>query len=137
MKKFFVFVLILSMFTLVNVKALGFVPVLDDGSGGGREFEVTASGSCDSVIGGEFKTWLQNAFKFIRNVGVVLCVLLTVFDFVGVIVGSKDDDLKNAFNRTIKRLIAAILLILIPVLVDFIIAIINSADSGIALKNCL
>ncbi len=148
MKKVLILILIISLFVTCNVKAISLkeasslIPVLEPAVNTGNDNEATdtatggGSAGCGEVITGDFKAWLTNAFSFMRNVGVAVCVLLTVVDFVSVIIGAKEDDLKNAFNRSVKRLIAAILLILTPVLVNFIIDIVNST-SGVDLENCM
>lgn len=88
--------------------------------------------NCSSL--GELRTWLQNAFKFVQYAGIALAVILTTMDFIQVIGGSKDDDLKNAFNRTVKRVIAVILLLLTGVLVGFIIDIVAPVSD---IPNCV
>lgn len=83
---------------------------------------------------GELNAWLKNAFKFVQYAGLALAVVLTTLDFIQVIGGSKDDDLKNAFNRTVKRVIAVILLLLTGVLVGFIIDIVAPVSD---IPNCV
>lgn len=100
-------------------------------SGGG------SGGSGCSTMGNEFTTWLSNALKFTQYAGVGLAVILTAVDFIQVIGGSKDDDLKKAFDRTVKRLIAVVLLLLTTVLVNFVITtFINPVIDG-NVENCI
>lgn len=87
----------------------------------------------DCTIGG-LETWLKNAFTLVKYVGVALAIVLTAVDFIQVIGGSKDDDLKNAFNRTIKRLVAVILLLLTTVLITLIIDIVAPVQE---IPNCV
>lgn len=89
------------------------------------------------VVGNELNTWMKNAFKFVQFVGIALAVILTALDFIQVIGGSKDDDLKNAFGRSIKRLIAVILLLLTTVLVGFVIDIVNPVIDDANIPNCV
>lgn len=100
---------------------------VEHGGGSGESF-----GNCN--IGGELNRWLKNALRFTQYAGVGLAVVLTAFDFVQVIGGSKDDDLKNVFNRTIKRLVAVVLLLLTTVLVGWII---NLVAPVIDIPNCV
>lgn len=106
------------------------IPVDEEGvyGGGGAYFEEA------TCISGELNSWLNNAFKFIEFAGIGLAVVLTAFDFVQVIGGAKEDDLKNAFNRAIKRLVAVILLLLTKVLVSWIIVLLKPV---IDIKNCV
>lgn len=128
--------IILAMITIMfsynfEVKALSisnntFIPTLvevegTDPNGGTGASGVSASDGvgCEE-LGGEFTKWLSDAFKIIQYVGVGLAIILTAVDFVQVIAGSKDDELKKAFDRSIKRLVAVVLLLLTTVLVTFI-----------------
>lgn len=122
MKKKYILLILICLFIPVSTKALDLdlFQVLDN---------------CDS-IGSELNTWLKNAFKFVEFAGVGLAVVLTAVDFIQVIGGSKDDDLKNAFNRTVKRLIAVVLLLLSSVIVGFIIDIVAPV-SDVDLPNCV
>ena len=90
---------------------------------------------CDAV-GSELNTWLKNAFKFVEFAGVGLAIVLTAVDFIQVIGGSKDDDLKNAFSRTVKRLIAVVLLLLTSVFVGWIIDIVAPV-SDVNIPDCV
>lgn len=81
------------------------------------------------VIGGELQAWIDNALKFTQYAGIALAIVLTAMDFIKAVGGSKDDDLKNAFGRTIKRVIALILLLLTTVIVDFAMDIYDSVNN--------
>lgn len=122
MKKKYILLFLISLFIPVSIKALNLdlFQVLD---------------GCDA-IGNELNTWLKGAFKFVEFAGVGLAVILTAVDFIQVIGGSKDDDLKNAFNRTVKRLIAVILLLLSSVIVGFIVDIV-APISDVDISNCV
>lgn len=89
---------------------------------------------CEAVTGSALNSWLKDAFKFVQYAGIGVAIVLTVIDFIGVIAGSKEDDLKKAFDRTIKRLIAVILLLLTTVIVTWIIDLINPV---VDIPNCV
>lgn len=139
MKKIFV-VLIMLMILIIPIsqasalEVTDLVNVLDGVEHGGGAGEQFGGGGADCNSLGELNTWLKNAFKFVQYAGLALAVILTTLDFVQVIGGSKDDDLKNAFNRTVKRVIAVILLLLTGVLVGFIIDIVAPVSD---IPNCV
>lgn len=56
---------------------------------------------------------------------IVVLIIMTMMDFVKAITGSDDTGLKKAFQRLIKRVIATVILILLPLLLTFIINIAN------------
>lgn len=139
MKKFFVILTILMILIIPISQASALeitdvVNVLDGVEHGGGYGQQFGGGGVDCGSLGELNTWLKNAFKFVQYAGLALAVVLTTMDFVQVIGGSKDDDLKNAFNRTVKRVIAVILLLLTGVLVGFIIDIVAPVSD---IPNCV
>lgn len=116
MKKIFIVLtiiicLILPISQVCALEATDFVNVLDD------------------PVLGSLDTWIKNALKFVQYIGIALAIVLTAMDFIKAVGGSKDDDLKNAFGRTVKRVIAVILLLLTTVIVNFIIDIYNQVDT--------
>ncbi|MDD3187606.1 MAG: hypothetical protein PHD02_03995 [Bacilli bacterium] len=128
-KKYMIFIiaLFISFAVIPKVDALSinpFIPVLDGGV------------SCE-VIGGEVTAWVKNAFKIVQYVGVGLAVVLTAVDFIQVIGGSKDDDLKKAFDRSVKRLIAVVLLLLTAVIVNFIVSTFIDPVVDTDIPNCV
>ncbi len=79
---------------------------------------------CD-LISGEISGFLNSLFGYISVGGIVLVVILSMIDLVKVIVGHDDDGLKNFFNNLKSRIIVVIILLLLPVILTFIIEIIN------------
>ena len=83
---------------------------------------------CD-LISGEISEFLNNLFKYISVGGIIFVVILCMIDLIKVIVGHNDDGLKNFFNNLKSRIIVIIILLLLPVLLTFIIEIINNVAS--------
>lgn len=68
--------------------------------------------------------WLvQQILNYIKILGPILVVLLSSIDFIGVIVKSDDEAMAKAQKKLILRLILAVLLFLIPTLVEAILQI--------------
>ena len=89
-----------------------------------------ANPDCSEVYGGGIQEWINNAFMFAKYIGLALVVILTTMDFLKVVAGDKDDGLKNAFNRFIKRCIAVFLLFLTPVIINFVFDILGDSIQG-------
>jgi len=129
--KLILLIMVVTLFSTVSVHALNYniVPMLDDSP--------AVNVGCEAISGG-LTDWLKNAFTIIRFAGVGLAIILTALDFIGVVGGSKEDDLKKAFDKTIKRIVALILLLLTTVIVDLIITFVNpivSKDNP-SIPNC-
>jgi len=129
MKKIFIGLIIVICLTIPFSNALALDLMVTD--------YVQVLADCE-VIDNSLNEWINNAFKFVQYAGIGLAVVLSTMDFVQVIGGSKDDDLKNAFNRTMKRLIAVILLLITTTLISFIIDISNVArGDNPEIPNCV
>ena len=112
-------------FTPVRVSALSSLSILD--------CEDTLLGSVndeDSVA------WLvQQILDLIKVVGPILVVVLSSIDFLQVILKGDDDAMGKATKKLITRLILAILLFLVPVLVEWLLDIFGITTSGICGLN--
>lgn len=85
---------------------------------------------CD-VFSGDMKDWLIQLLDIIKIVGLVLAAILSMVDFLkGVGTGSADT-MKKVWKSVGNRLIAVILLFLLPVLIEFIFGLvtINGVDA--------
>ena len=64
--------------------------------------------------------WINNIMKWIKYILPVLVIVLGILDFIKAIVANKEDDMKKAQNNFVKRLIAAALAFLVPLIISFI-----------------
>ena len=81
--------------------------------------------SCDALLGDKKNTesvaWLvQKLLDYLKILGPVLVVILSSVDFATAIVSGNDDTMKKAQKKLITRLIAAVLLFLIPTVVQIL-----------------
>lgn len=74
---------------------------------------------CDS-LGNEVVDILRSIFRLIQIAGPLLAIGFGMTDFVGAVLSSEDGAIKKAAKKFITRLIAAALLFLIPVLLEFL-----------------
>lgn len=91
---------------------------------------VTSIGDPCTVINPELQKMLSSAFWLISVVGIVLLVVMTAIGFIKAIVGSDDEKLKDAFKHLVTRIIVVIILLLLPMLLGFIITLINDSAEG-------
>ena len=64
--------------------------------------------------------WIFNVLKWIKYIIPVAVIILSTLDFIKAMAGEKDDELKKAQGRLVKRLIAAALIFLVPIIISFI-----------------
>lgn len=79
-------------------------------------------GSCGS-LGKESTQWLFRLVRIVRYAVPALLVILSILDFIKAIASESEDEMKKATGKFTKRLVAAVLLFLIPFILDFILAI--------------
>ena len=84
--------------------------------------------SCPDIINMEegHIGWLLNTIlNYIKIIGPILVVLLSAIDFIKAVVGFDEKAMKEAQNKLIIRLVAAICLFLVPTLVQLLLSFIN------------
>ena len=81
---------------------------------------------CESIFTGDLQQYLEKIFSIMKYLGIVLCIGLSIVDFVKAIL---DDD-KNALNKITKRVLTRLLLVallfFLPTIVNFIVTLIDS-----------
>lgn len=69
--------------------------------------------------------WILNIIKWIKYIIPVVVIILGILDFIKATGSDKDDDMKKAQGNFVKRLIAAALIFLIPLIIQFILPILG------------
>ena len=90
-------------------------------------YEVDSLGDPCSIIGPTLQKMLQTAFWIISVGGIILLVVMTAISFIKAITGSDDEKFRDAIKHLFTRIIVVIILLLLPVLLSFIITLINNS----------
>lgn len=64
--------------------------------------------------------WIANIVRWVKYIVPVLVIVLGILDFIKAIASDKDDEMKKAQGRFVKRLIAAALIFIVPFIIEFI-----------------
>ena len=75
--------------------------------------------------------WLKNIFKWIKYILPVVVIVLGILDFIKAIGSDKEDEMKKAQKQFIIRLIAAALVFIVPLILEFVIG-----KMGFIYKDC-
>ena len=75
--------------------------------------------------------WIANVVRWIKYIIPVVVMALGILDFIKAMAGDKDDEMKKAQGRFVKRLIAAALIFLAPIIIEFILD-----KMGFAANDC-
>ncbi len=76
-------------------------------------------GYCGS-ISSDVVTYIFKIFGIVRYIVPALLVILSVLEYIKAIASDSDDEMKKVSGRFVKRLLAAALIILIPLVIDFV-----------------
>ena len=90
-------------------------------------YEVDSLGDPGSIIGPTLQKMLQTAFWIISVGGIILLVVMTAVSFIKAITGSDDEKFRDAIRHLFTRIIVIIILLLLPMLLSFIITLINNS----------
>ena len=74
---------------------------------------------------------VDNVISWVKYIVPVLVILLGIIDFIRAVVTDKDDGMKQAQSRFIKRLIAAALIFVVPLILSFILK-----KMGFVVEDC-
>ncbi len=77
------------------------------------------------VIPEVVRKWINNILNFVRYVALALVIALGALDFMKAAGSGEGDAMKKAGQSFMKRMIAVVILFLLPVIVDFILNMIN------------
>ena len=75
--------------------------------------------------------WILNIIKWVKYIIPVIVILMGILDFIRAVASDKDDGMKKAQSRFVKRLIAAALIFVVPFILEFILE-----KFGFSVKDC-
>lgn len=93
-----------------------------DSKGTGASYQY---GNCD-IIPENIRNFLSSFFTIISIIGIILLVVMSAIEFIKAVTGSDEDGLKGAIKHTFIRIICAIILLLLPMLITWILNIANN-----------
>lgn len=82
------------------------------------EHDTSNTGECG--FSGRLMVWFSNILRWIKYLLPVAVIVLAILDFIKAIGADKDDEMKKAQGRFVKRLIAAALVFIIPLIIEFV-----------------
>lgn len=77
-------------------------------------------GSGECGVSQRILNWINNIIRWVKYIVPVLVIVLGILDFMKAIGADKDDEFKKAQGKFVKRLIAAALIFIVPLILGFI-----------------
>lgn len=76
--------------------------------------------ACKGLFGDTLTGMVQDAFGLMKIAGPILVIIMTTMDLIKAVTSGGKDDLPKLGTKTVKRLIYAVLLFVIPSLLDWL-----------------
>lgn len=87
------------------------------------------------TLGAQLVLWVANVIRWLKYIVPALVVIFGILDFIKATGADKDDEVKKAQGKFVKRLIAAGLVFLIPFIIEFILKIFGFEANGCGIIN--
>ena len=95
-----------------------------DNSNNGLNSE-TGELDCTQVIKGDLLTYIEKILSLMKYAGIILCIGLTIADFAKAIIGDDKDALNKITKKAFIRIILVALLFFLPIIINFVLSIVN------------
>ena len=92
--------------------------------------------NCQDLFGNEFIKKINEVMNIIRIAVPILLIIFGITDFFRATFSNNEDNMKKDRDRFIKRIIAAIIVFIIPFFVNLVLKIANSVWSDISTETC-
>jgi hypothetical protein len=79
--------------------------------------------------------WIANIIRWVKYIVPVAVIVLGILDFIKAISAAKEDEMKKAQQRFIRRLIAAALIFIVPFIIEFILNKLGFSANGCGIIN--
>lgn len=98
------------------------------------DIEVT---SCSDLFGTELVDDINKVMDIIKIVIPILLIVLGVIDFTKAVFSGSEDDISKCKKVFLKRIVAAVLVFLVPVFINLILNVANGVWSNISTDTCI
>ncbi len=122
------------------LKEKGHKYLLISSSGGEEKKEISGGKepeNCKELIGEDVIEIINEVMKVIRIVVPILLLIFGIIDFFRATFANGEDDMKKSRDRFFKRIIAAIIVFLVPIFVNLVLKISNTVWSDINQETCI
>ena len=84
------------------------------------EIESTDIKTNDCSLSTKLIIWIENILRWVKYIVPVIIIVLSILDFIKAMASEKDDDMKKAQKHFVTRLIIAVLIFIMPLIIEFV-----------------
>lgn len=112
--------LIIISFFVVSNNVLAAQPTIKAGVAAAidPDYDDNSDNNCNAVIDGNTKKLMQQAFDIFKFTGIILAIALTIKDLINAVSEQKGDTYAKLGNKTLKRIIYAIAIFVLPTIIN-------------------
>lgn len=93
--------------------------------------------NCEELFGEELVDKINSVMNIIKIAVPILLIAFGIFDFSKAMFASNDDDMKKAQKTFLKRIVAAFIVFLSPMIINLILSLTNKVWSSISTNTCI
>ena len=93
--------------------------------------------NCEELFGEELVDKINSVMNIIKIAVPILLIAFGVFDFSKAMFASNEDDMKKAQKTFLKRIVAAFIVFLSPMIINLILSLTNKVWSSISTNTCI
>lgn len=98
---------------------------------------VPAPTNCEELFGEELVDKINSVMNIIKIAVPILLIAFGIFDFSKAMFASNDEDMKKAQKTFLKRVVAAFIVFLSPMIINLILSLTNKVWSSISTNTCI
>ncbi len=128
--------IVFSLDKLTDSKNMSTYVVINTGNSTEEPMPVDPE-NCSDLLGEDVISFINEIMKWIRIIVPILLMALGVLDFTKATFSKSEEDMKKSREKFIKRIVAAVLVFLVPVFVNLLLELANSVWSWINPETCI
>lgn len=98
---------------------------------------IPAPTNCEELFGEELIEKINSVMNIIKIAVPILLIAFGIFDFTKAMFASNEDDMKKAQKTFLKRIVAAFIVFLSPMIINLILSLTNKVWSSISTNTCI
>lgn len=91
---------------------------------------------CDKLEGTKTLEWIKRIYTLLKFLVPTLIIVLSVIDFLGIVLSGDSDKMEKAKNKFIKRIIIGVIFILLPFILEFVLRMAGIIDKSLTDVVC-